>query len=412
MTHRRYDLDWLRILAFTLLILYHIGMLYVADWGFHFKSVHTSSLLQNLMLLVNPWRMALLWMISGIATAYIFRKAGWLETLRSRTVRLLLPLAFGVWVIVPPQLWVEMSAAGDFSGSYWHFYRQFLDLDSAIFDGYTAGIWPHVDVNHLWYLRELWTFTLVLLLAMPLVGWLARQPWLHRLWLPAGGATVLVAIPTCLAALDLAAFPRLGEDGHRDALGLAFFLLGYLMTFQDRVWDALRRWRHWALGLACITYALFLVGFHILWVGSGGQLSTIGGIGVTVLDQFNRWFWLAALFGYAYEHLNRPHPWLPYLSPGIYPFYLVHQTLIIVLAFSVAAVELGPVLEPLVVVLGTFAGCVLTYEVARRVMPLRPLLGLKLHPDGPASPPRSGVRIAAAAIATLIIVPIGLEILL
>ena len=61
---RRADLDWLRILAFGLLIFYHIGMLYVADWGYHVKSHHSSEALQSLMLLVNPWRMPVLWLFS------------------------------------------------------------------------------------------------------------------------------------------------------------------------------------------------------------------------------------------------------------------------------------------------------------------------------------------------------------
>ncbi len=412
MTQRRYDLDWLRIFAFALLILYHIGMLYVEDWGFHFKSAYTSAFLQNLMLLVNPWRMPLLWMVSGIATAYVFGKCGWLETLKSRTVRLLLPLAFGIWVIVPPQLWVEMSANGDFAGSYGTFYGQFFDLDNPVFDGYTAGIWPHVDVNHLWYLRELWTFTLLLLLAMPLLNRIRDQRWVKRLWMPAGSVSVLFGLPLILAVLDLAFFPRVGGDGHREAVGLAYFLIGYLMTFQRSVWDALARWRRWALGGALVTYTLFLAGYHLIWLPSGGDLSDAQGITLTILTHSNRWLWLAALFGYGFTYLNRPHPWLPYLTAGVYPFYLVHQTFVIVLAFALSGLTLGPALEPLLVAAGTFAGCALTYELARRVMPLRPLFGLKLWPDEASASKSPMLRYATIGAASLIVIPIGLEILL
>ena len=63
MPERRYDLDWLRVLVFGLLIFYHIGMLYVANWGFHFKSAYQSETLANFMLIVEPWRMASLWII-------------------------------------------------------------------------------------------------------------------------------------------------------------------------------------------------------------------------------------------------------------------------------------------------------------------------------------------------------------
>ena len=62
---RRYDIDWLRTLAFIVLILYHVGMYYVADWGWHIKSAEQSVWLQNVMLLTNPWRMSLLFFISS-----------------------------------------------------------------------------------------------------------------------------------------------------------------------------------------------------------------------------------------------------------------------------------------------------------------------------------------------------------
>ncbi|MEL7373574.1 MAG: acyltransferase family protein, partial [Pseudomonadota bacterium] len=185
-TQRRHDLDWLRVIAFGILILYHIGMLYVARWGFHYKSAYTSEFLENIMLLANPWRMALLWMISGIATSYLLEKLRWWDFLASRSVRLLLPLAFGIWVIVPPQLFVEMSGKGDFVGSYLEFYRAFFDFQSPVFADYQSGIWLHVDVNHLWYLRELWTFTLLLLIALPVLSWVRERPWFRRLLVPLG----------------------------------------------------------------------------------------------------------------------------------------------------------------------------------------------------------------------------------
>ena len=66
---RRHDIDALRVLAFALLILYHTAMAYVDGWGFHLKSDYTAEWLQWPMLLVNRWRMQLLFLLSGIAIA-------------------------------------------------------------------------------------------------------------------------------------------------------------------------------------------------------------------------------------------------------------------------------------------------------------------------------------------------------
>lgn len=60
---RRHDLDWLRVIAFGLLVLYHVGMDYVT-WDWHVKSPTTQLMLQPVMLLSSPWRMSLLFLIS------------------------------------------------------------------------------------------------------------------------------------------------------------------------------------------------------------------------------------------------------------------------------------------------------------------------------------------------------------
>nr|MDJ0919107.1 acyltransferase family protein [Woeseiaceae bacterium] len=346
------------------------------------------------------------------ATSYLLAKLRWWEFLGTRSVRLLLPLAFGVWVIVPPQLYVEMSGNGDFVGTYLEFYRSFLDLQSPVFDDYRSGIWPHVDVNHLWYLRELWTFTLLLVVFLPVLNWFRQSSILRRLMLPMGAGSVLLALPLILAGLELSVFPEFGSEGRRKALGLSFFIIGYLLTNQERVWESLRRFRRVAANLALIAYGTYLAAYNLLWMPSGGDLTAVQGIASIVLDHVMRWWCLCALFGFALEYLNRPSPWLSYLSPGVYPFYIVHQTLILLLAFYLGPLSLGPVFEPIVIIAATVGGCLLIYEAVRRVTVLRPLFGLKWHSETAASVESPAwQRYARAGLAAAIIAPLGLEIL-
>jgi peptidoglycan/LPS O-acetylase OafA/YrhL len=408
---RRHDLDWLRVFAFGLLILYHIGMLYVHRWGYHFKSQYTSAGLENVMLLVNPWRMPLLWMVSGIASCYMLEKMSWARFSVLRTYRLLLPLAFGLWVIVPPQLFVEMTGKGDFSGSYLEFYRKFLQPDALEFANYSSGIWPHVDVNHLWYLRELWQFTLLLLLLLPLLNWLGRGSIISRAIVPGGPFTVLLAFPVFMVLVDLAGLPDIGTEDRRIALGLIFFICGFMFTHRSRIWTSLERSRHLALGLALTTYILFLLAYHLIWIDRANGITDPMGLALVFLDHFNRWFWLCAVFGYAHLHLNRPHPWLDYLSPGVYTFYLVHQTIILLLAWWLSPLALGPVAEPLLVILSTFFACIAIYELARRVRLLRPLFGLKWIPTESTTSDSRWSLATRTVLAGVIIVPLGLEIL-
>ena len=107
MTDRRLDLDWLRIIAFGLLILYHVGMFYVS-WDWHVKSSRANGALEPLMMLTNPWRLTLLFLISGAATRYMADKMGPWTFTRARMGRLWPPLLLAVFLVVPPQTYYEV----------------------------------------------------------------------------------------------------------------------------------------------------------------------------------------------------------------------------------------------------------------------------------------------------------------
>jgi Acyltransferase family len=158
---RRLDLDWIRIAAFGLLILYHVGMLYVS-WNFHVKSAHRIAEIEPLMLALNPWRLALLFLVSGAASRFMLAKWRPGAFARARSVRLLLPLAFGMLVIVPPQSYLEVVEKYGYLGSFAEFYRQHY-LAFQAFDpgnGQRTGLllptW-----NHLWFVVYLLVYTLL-----------------------------------------------------------------------------------------------------------------------------------------------------------------------------------------------------------------------------------------------------------
>lgn len=136
-TDRLIFLDWVRILAFGVLLFYHVGMYYVS-WDFHIKSPHADRTIEPLMRLFNPWRMDLLFLVSGSATSFMLLRDGASGTfLRRRARRLLIPLLFGMLVIVPPQSWLEVTQKHAYNGSYAEFmglylthYKGFCDATS------------------------------------------------------------------------------------------------------------------------------------------------------------------------------------------------------------------------------------------------------------------------------------------
>lgn len=149
-TIRRYDLDWLRVIVFGLLIFYHVGMFFV-PWGWHVKNNVIYDWLRWPMLFLNQWRLPILFVISGMGTYYALGKRSMGTFMWERFLRLGIPLAAGMILIVPPQVYFERLADGAFSGSYLKFYT------TAAFDGvYPEG---NVSWHHLWFLPYLLVFS-------------------------------------------------------------------------------------------------------------------------------------------------------------------------------------------------------------------------------------------------------------
>ncbi|MEO6365260.1 MAG: acyltransferase family protein, partial [Luteimonas sp.] len=157
---RRHDLDWIRVCAFALLVLYHVGMYYVT-WDWHVKSPAASTALEPLMVLTSPWRLSLLFLVSGAATAFLLDKSR-TGFLRARSWRLLVPLVFGMLVIVPPQAYYEIveKSAGGYTEGYLTFWGRYLHGDGSFCrDGECLDLptW-----NHLWFVAYLWVYTVLL----------------------------------------------------------------------------------------------------------------------------------------------------------------------------------------------------------------------------------------------------------
>lgn len=374
---RRHDIDALRALAFAGLILYHWAMLYVADWDWHIKSAHTAEWLQLPMLLVNRWRMPLLFLLSGIATCLMLGRARAVRFLGLRTWRLLLPLAFGMLVVVPVQPYAQGVANGMVEPGFVDFlvrYYRFEPWPAGSFDGDEEGItW-----NHLWYLAYLWAYTAALVLALPLL----RSRWGRRLrgaFVALRGARLLVlpAVPFVLFTLTLQPhFEVTGDlihDWYRNAMYFTAFLYGYWLGLDAGLWQELARLRGRATASALGVFAPYAAMVFLL---PDEVPALVEGL-VWTLRNVYLWLALCAVLGWSRSLLDRPFRWLPWANESVYPWYVLHQSLIVALAFWLVPRGLPVAIEAALVLAGTVAGCWMGTAVIRRVPALRPLFGLK-----------------------------------
>ena len=118
----------------------------------------------------------------------------------------------------------------------------------------------------------------------------------------------------------------------------------------------------------------------VLYLGLLGLASQHGSraarLPLRVLADLYLWVALLAILGWAHHRLNRPWPWLRWANASVYPWYVLHQTVIIVLVVWLAPAQWGPVVEPLVLVTGTLALCWGLTAIAQNLAWLRPLLGV------------------------------------
>jgi hypothetical protein len=379
---RRVDLDWVRILAFGLLIFYHVGMAYV-PWNWHIKSAHQIAELEPVMRLVNPWRLALLFLVSGAATHFLAAKTQGADLFRSRTWRLLLPLAFGMLVIVPPQTYIEVVEKTGYSGSFFGFYRDhYLAFGTEFCRPGPCLIMP--TWNHLWFVAYLWVYTMIACMLSPAA--LQRAADVLARWLT--GPMLIIAPVLLLALYRIVLWPHfpsthaLVGDWYNHALFGTFFLFGLLFARTPGIWAAIDRYRWVSLVLGASSYALWigLLGISVIttpWLGAVRGL-------LYALDQWG--FTLAAL-GFAGRWLTRDSAIRRYLTDAIFPCYIIHQTAIIVIVVWLKPFGLSTGLEAIIVIVGTAIASIAAYEAVRRVAWLRPLFGLK-RASGGAAPVR------------------------
>lgn len=372
-TNRHYGLDWLRIAAFTLLIVYHIGMVF-SPWDWVLKTPYRVPALITPMSLLTPWRLALLFAVSGYASWHLFAKSGRAGAfLRSRNIRLLIPLAFGMAVLVPIEMWVRVMDKG-----YPHGLIQFWTHDywrSGEFWGRQFPSW-----EHLWFVAYLWAYTAILAAGLALnrprleacAAWLVA--WLSKGW------RILWA-PVALLALAKLALLFVVEEEHglfRDWAGHAqyvpMFLFGFVLAGSPQLWAPLQRWWKAAFAIAAaagatvVTVELTFPGEAIPphWV-----MATERAAQVTMA-----WTMTIALFVLADRHWNRDHRWRKPLAEAVFPFYLIHQPAIVLITWYSLPLGLNPLVEFALLLAGTSVICAAFYLFGREFGWLRPLIGL------------------------------------
>lgn len=347
MSTRRYDIDWLRVIAIGLLLIYHIAIVF-QPWGVFIGFMQNNDSLDSLwipMAMLNVWRIPLLFFVSGMGVSFAIRKRNWKELLLERGKRILLPFVFGVFTIVPVHIFLWQK-----------YYSQDLN--------YSASL------GHLWFLGNIFIYVVVL---APVFYYLKRNKEgkivksLQKLFSNPLGLFLIAAFFVLETVLvNPEPYELYAMTPHGFFLGFLAFFFGFCFVISGEVfWKTVLKWRWLFLLIAVSLYTVRLVVFELV---APGYLLAIESC-----------VWIFTVLGFAYKYLNHPGKTLSYLSQAAYPVYILHMIFLYLGSSLILPLALPAIIKFIIIVVFTAAGCFACFEIIRRVNFLSPLFGLKAN---------------------------------
>ena len=341
---RRYDIDWLRVIAIALLLIYHIAITF-EPWAVYIgfiQSDETSSVLWIPMALINYWRIPLLFFISGMGVCFAMRRRNWKELLIERGRRILVPLLFGTFFIVPVHVVLFQL-----------YYNHELTYSP--------------NMGHLWFLGNICIYVL------QIIGFAFLEHYDYKFFnffrnmLKKPYSVYLFIIPFILEAelTNPEYFSSYVGNGHGFVLGMFAFFFGFLfIAIGDTFWNALNKVKSTSL---LIALGLYLVRLFFFEFNPPHYLSAAEAVN-----------WIFAIFGYGHAYLNKPSKILRDLNQAAYPVYIIHMMFFFAGTYLILPLGMPLFVNFILIVVFTFAGSYLTYElIIKRIKYIRPLFGLK-----------------------------------
>jgi len=368
---RRYDIDWLRLMAVFLLFFFHTARIFDPYEDFYARNSSLSKAIADIFIRsLNPWHMSLFFLLAGASSCYALRRRSGGQYVKERFKRLFVPFVFGVLVLIPPQSYVGLLSHSGASESYVAWLPQFFSLKFDDMDGYRLGghTW-----GHLWFICHLFVYSLI---AFPFLLYLNRESG-RRLTSKLAAAfahpSALFLIPLALAWMRT--FPWVA--GGNPVLYITVFVCGYVLMCDPGFGETIDRRRIVLLVAGPILFAVLIA----LQVAALLPADVPRWVIITYsiyVDGFVPWFVILALLAYGKRLLNFTNRFLSYFAEASYPIYILHQTVIVILGYYVVQSGLALPAKYVVIVTGSFALCVLVYDLlVRRNNVTRFLFGMK-----------------------------------
>ena len=385
-TTRRHELDWLRVIAFMVLIYFHAAIFFVPFGLPTIQNPENSEALAIFVKISSQFRLALLFFISGVGVYFAKRKLSDPEFIRERSRRLLIPFFFGMVFVVPPMVYTEKLFLGMFDGSLLEFYPRI----------FSDGVYPEGNLSwhHFWFIAYLYIFCVLAILPFRWIDRVSGDTTFGRFsGLGIYRVIPILLVPEILLRWAFPGFRDLISDWASFTLWFIVFLAGYVIATRIQLIDDVIRHRNLSLALAIgATLAIF----GIFGDTRPGFTEDLAGLFQYVLWCALRmtmvWCAILSCLGFAGRYLQFSNRILQYLNEAVYPLFILHLTALVVFGYFIVALDWSLWLKYWVLTTATIVFVLAFYHVAIRPFDtMRLVFGVK---------PKEGVTQAALSAST------------
>ncbi|ASZ14094.1 acyltransferase family protein [Chitinophaga pendula] len=373
---RLFYIDWVKAGCIAILIPYHAALLY-SSFPYHMKSKETSIALSIFNAIVLIWYVAVLMFVAGYGARIAMIKRNPLQFITARLSRLVIPLLFGVFVIVPPQIYLEHLYKGEIDYNYFTWYTQhyFTNLTP-----YPAG---NLSWHHLWYIGYLAVISALLLplcVRIKKVSPFQRMPGLRTL-LSSRYGNILLVVPILMIEFFLRIHIQSGVlDIIHDSLNFIvmcfYYIYGFMLASDSAIYNGFLKSRKICLSFALISVFIYYGGVLTGLIDTA-HFDTLTVQWINAWRGMVAWCFTAAIIGYASRYLNINNKILRYASQAFLPVYIIHQTILFILAYYVLGSDINPFAGFLLLTVSTFIISMLVFEFGiRRFKITRLLFGI------------------------------------
>lgn len=375
---RKHYIDWLRVLAFGLLFLFHSWRPF-DHFPWHIKNEEQNFIFDMLTMFTHGWRMFLIFLVSGAGTWFAMRSRKDVFV-KDRIKRLIIPFLFGILLIIPPQRFYEWIMFHDFTGNFFDFLTAypFQQLDANM--GSSLLLWFGHLGTHIWYLPFLFVMTIV---ALPLLKKIQNKrfdfSWLKNVMKSNYGVFILV-LPMILVRILLKPIYSEYTDWADFFVYLFPFIYGFIFMSDPEFISIIKKKMYLFLVVGLLSSIYFL------YTGSQNPENvqeylhpsfSLYHVRISIVAMLIAYSWILFFLGFFASKFNFKHSILIPVNVSILPIYILHQTLIIVFGFYIVGLEVNLYLKFLIIAFTAIPASVLLYKLIQTNTVLRFLFGLK-----------------------------------